>query len=242
MLSVCIATYNGARFIAQQIESILNQLSAEDEVVICDDGSTDSTLLILERFGDKRLRITRNTERLGHVRNFEKAILISRGELIFLSDQDDIWLPGRVRQMVEALGQSEGTLLVASNFDLIDENGDAVGEFRKLRFTYTSKLLQLGAIFTGVSPYYGCTFLIRRSCLKYCLPVPMGVESHDVWIALAASVFGRVVNLPGPTLQHRIHGSNLTTPRRRAIGVVLWTRLVFLKSLLRRIFEISRSP
>ena len=201
--------------------------------------TTFLSLRSLKNFLDQRIQIHNNPLRLGHVRNFEKALILARGEHIFLADQDDIWIQGRVAAMVKALESCGGTLLVASNFDLIDENGMPVGAFRKLGPVRKSKIGQVVAIFAGRSPYFGCTFLMNRHCLNSCLPIPENVESHDIWIALVASVFGKVVNLPNATLLHRIHGSNMTTPTRRRLGTIAQSRWVFFKSLIVRI---ARKP
>jgi glycosyltransferase involved in cell wall biosynthesis len=236
MISVCIATYNGEKYIREQLDSILAQLGPDDEVVVCDDRSSDKTLELIEGYRDSRIHVHRNEKNLGHVRNFEKAMSLSRGDYIFLSDQDDVWLPGRVQQM---LGQMQGdpeVALVASNFDLIDDEGVAVGEYRLLGPVKRSKLQQVLAIFAGKAPYFGCTFLFKRNILTYCLPIPKDIESHDIWIALMASVFGRVVNISGATLQHRIHDRNMTTKSRRALSVVLKSRYYFLRSLVARAF------
>jgi glycosyltransferase involved in cell wall biosynthesis len=231
MISVCIATYNGEKYIREQLNSILMQLGQTDEIVICDDRSSDKTLEVIESYHDSRIQTHRNEERLGHVRNFEKAIRLSRGDYIFLSDQDDVWLPGRVQEMLKKMQGEARVMLVASNFDLISSQGVDVGEFRLLGPDKRSMLLQVLAIFAGKAPYFGCTFLLKRDILDYILPIPKDIESHDIWIALIASIFGRVVNIPGATLKHRIHESNLTTKSRRALKLVLKSRYHFLRSL-----------
>lgn len=236
MISVCIATYNGERYIKEQLISILEQLGVEDEVVICDDQSSDRTLAIIDECRDVRLRVCRNPARLGHVRNFEKAISLAKGDYIFLADQDDVWIPGRVQNMMDALQAYPQALLVSSNFDLIDAKGAETGEFRGLGPVRRLRWLQVAAIFAGKAPYYGCTFLMRREALRYCLPIPADIESHDIWFALVASALGRVVNLPSSTLQHRLHGSNVTARSRRAWKVVLRSRLVFAWALVSRLF------
>ena len=96
MISVCIATYNGERFIERQIISILNQLGSEDEIVIADDGSTDNTLAILKRLNDSRLRVVEGAHRHSPIWNFERALEQAKGEYIFLADQDDVWMPEKV--------------------------------------------------------------------------------------------------------------------------------------------------
>ncbi|RDK12132.1 glycosyltransferase family 2 protein [Cupriavidus lacunae] len=239
MISVCIATYNGEAYIREQLDSILEQLGGGDEVVVCDDQSRDRTLEIIAGYQDSRIRVYRNEARLGHVRNFERAMSLSKGEFIFLSDQDDVWLPGRVQLMMSRLMEDSDVELVASNFDLIDPNGLRVGEFRKLGAVKVSRFGQIFAIFAGRAPYFGCTFLLKRTLLESCLPIPRGIESHDIWFALVASSVGKVVNLPVPTLLHRIHGGNLTAEKRRALAVVLGSRLLFLKSLVLRIASLK---
>lgn len=93
MISVCMATYNGEEYIKEQLESILCQLGEMDEIIISDDGSTDNTLNIIESYNDSRIKIHINTGKHGFVYNFENALQKAKGEYIFLSDQDDIWLP-----------------------------------------------------------------------------------------------------------------------------------------------------
>jgi len=234
MISVCMATYNGARFIRAQVDSILEQLGPEDELVVCDDGSRDQTLSILVDYHDARIKIHRNPDQLGHVRNFERAISLAEGDYIFLSDQDDVWTPDRVRLMIDSMNAAPEALLVASNFDLIDAQDQEVGQFRKLGRVKPFRWLQVASIFAGRSPYFGCTFLLRREALRYFMPIPRGVESHDIWFGLVASMLGGVVNLPVATLKHRVHDSNVTARKRRALTVILKSRLVFARALVLR--------
>ncbi|MDH1380541.1 glycosyltransferase family 2 protein [Comamonas aquatica] len=229
-----MATYNGARFIRAQVDSILEQLGPEDELVVCDDGSRDQTLSILVDYHDARIKIHRNPDQLGHVRNFERAISLAEGDYIFLSDQDDVWTPDRVRLMIDSMNAAPEAFLVASNFDLIDAQDQEVGQFRKLGRVKPFRWLQVASIFAGRSPYFGCTFLLRREALRYFMPIPRGVESHDIWFALVASMLGGVVNLPVATLKHRVHDSNVTARKRRALTVILKSRLVFARALVLR--------
>src|SRR5574344_164358 len=103
MISVCMAVYNGEKYLREQIESILKQLSPEDELVVSDDASTDASIEIIERIKDSRLIILKNENRLGPIYNFERALVHCRGDLIFLSDQDDLWLTGKVNACVQKL-------------------------------------------------------------------------------------------------------------------------------------------
>lgn len=237
MISVCIATYNGANYIVEQLDSILKQIGDADEIVVCDDQSSDETISILAAYNDPRIRIHRNEVRLGHVRNFEKAMNLAKGEYIFLSDQDDIWMPGRVQVMMSRLNEDPSINLVASNFDLIDAQGQVIGEFRQLGAAKRTRLAQICSIFLGRAPYFGCTFLLRRDLLQSCLPIPKGIESHDIWFALVASSIGSVLNLQVPTLLHRIHGGNVSVAKRRALPVVLRSRARFLWALTARLIS-----
>lgn len=241
-ISVCMATFNGEKYIKDQLDSILAQIAPHDEVVICDDGSSDATLSIINKFNDARIRVFENPVRLGYVGNFERALTLSVGDYIFFSDQDDIWLPGRVNEMMNSLNENSEVLLVASNFDLIDEAGVLVGEFRKLKSVSKFRVVNIGLIFLGRMPYYGCTFLFKRKILNYSLPIPSGIESHDIWIALIANLFGGVINMPGATLQHRIHSRNVTVKNRRSLVVVIKSRARFFTSLSMRFLKLKLKP
>lgn len=234
MISVCMATYNGAKYISSQVDSILEQLGPEDELVVCDDGSSDQTIDIISNYGDTRIKIYRNSSRLGHVRNFERTMLLARGDYIFLSDQDDVWVPGRVCEMLDSINADPKILLLASNFDLIDAEGINAGEFRNLGPVKQFRCLQIASIFAGKSPYFGCTFLLRKKALQYFLPIPAGIESHDIWFALVASALGGVINSPSATLKHRVHESNVSARKRRGWVVVLKSRLIFARALIAR--------
>ena len=122
MISVCIATYNGEKYIFEQISSILSQLGKDDEVIISDDGSTDDTIKIIESICDNRVRLLINNGKHGFVSNFEKALMKSKGDFIFLSDQDDIWKSNKVQVVLKSLNKYD---LVVHDADLIDGNGVA---------------------------------------------------------------------------------------------------------------------
>ena len=103
MISVCMATYNGEKYIREQIDSILAQLGDKDELIVSDDGSADATLSIVRSFSDPRIKIISNTGKHGTNGNFENALKHAQGDYIFLSDQDDVWLPGKVNICLQAL-------------------------------------------------------------------------------------------------------------------------------------------
>lgn len=126
MISVALCTYNGERYIREQLESILNQTMPVDEIVVCDDGSTDDTLDIIKNYKDKTstdIRIYLNEENLGPARNFQKAINQCIGDIVFLSDQDDVWMPDKVSIITEYFESNPNINVVFTNALLVDENG-----------------------------------------------------------------------------------------------------------------------
>ena len=127
MISVCMATFNGEKYIKEQIESILSQISLSDELVISDDKSTDNTLDIIRDFNDPRIKLYIHEKDHGFVRNFENALTKSNGDIIFLSDQDDIWMPDKVNTTLRVLGNCDFTF---SDCVTINENEEIISKSR----------------------------------------------------------------------------------------------------------------
>jgi glycosyltransferase involved in cell wall biosynthesis len=230
-ISVCMATYNGAAFLRAQVESILAQLAPLDELVVVDDASSDGTLQVLEEFGDARILVHRNAHNIGHVQSFARALSLARHDILFMSDQDDIWLPGRVAAMVSALDRS-GARLVTGNSRFIDRDGrpaafDCEGVSAARSARHASNILD---IFAGRRNYYGCAMALRRELMPLVLPMPSFVESHDLWIAMAANVARANVHIDEETLARRVHGNNASVVSR-PLALKLASRGVFLLSL-----------
>lgn len=202
MISVCMATYNGERFLRPQVESILSQLEIEDELVVSDDGSTDKTVSILESFHDPRIKIHQNTGRHGVNGNFENALRHSKGDYIFLSDQDDIWLEDKVKNCLKALEDSH---CIVHDCKVIDSDGNIISEsFFKDRNS--------GAGFwknVYKNSYLGCCMAFRRCVLDYALPYPEDLPIfQEGWLATLAEVKGKVKFIPEKGILYRRHGSN----------------------------------
>ena len=211
MISVCMATYNGALFIKEQLDSILCQIGEDDEVIISDDGSTDDTLKIIESLQDKRIRIINHKHKKNPeypqsivacvTYNFENALKNCKGDVIFLSDQDDVWYPDKVKICIDALSGSD---LVLSNFSIIDQKGTVVTE-RYMENCPFSK----NNIFNIIKPpFLGCCMAFNRSVLKRALPIPDKVCIHDLWIGLIANKMGGVSYIDKPLIYHRFHSNN----------------------------------
>jgi glycosyltransferase involved in cell wall biosynthesis len=244
-VSVCMATYNGERFLHAQMRSILDQLSPLDEIIVVDDCSTDGTRGLIGSFCDPRIRLFINDRRRREVYSFARAIGLSRNAHIFLVDQDDVWLPERVRRMSAAL---ERAALVTTNFEWIDADGKALSVcVDGVRADASGKFIKnLADIFVGKTSYFGCAIAFRRDLVPLVLPIPAYVESHDLWIAMAANVAGSNVHLEHPSLLKRRHDGNATrTVSGRSLVSKLWSRAILARALLdlltRRAAR-SRSP
>ncbi|MDQ6739641.1 MAG: glycosyltransferase family 2 protein [Actinomycetota bacterium] len=227
--SVCMATYNGAEYVAEQIESIMRQLGPNDELVIVDDASPDTTVEVVRTFSDDRVTVLQAGQNQGYVRSFEQAVLASKGEYVFLADQDDVWLPGRLAVMLRAL---QGADVVASNFAVLDD-GDR-GKVPLLRAADSGHHARnIAGILVGYRPYYGCGMAMTRAQARVFTPVPSYLkESHDLWLALCGNVAGSMAHLDEPTLLRRLHGNNVTPTGWRSLRRILQARLMIFRALL----------
>lgn len=231
-VSVCMAVYNGEKYILEQMTSILEQLTLDDEVIVVDDFSNDNTLKILENLSDPRIKIYSNDRNKSHVFSFGRAISLANNEILFMSDQDDIWIEGRVSLMTNKL-LGTGALLVSSNFEPIDMNGKKIsfpvdGVKSSNSCKYLKNILD---IFVGKTNYYGCAMAFRKDMVKVILPIPSFVESHDLWIALASNLMGSNVHLDEKTLRKRIHNNNATATGR-SLFMKVRARFIFVISII----------
>ena len=210
-VSVALATYNGARYISEQLESIFAQTLLPDEVVICDDASSDTTAtqlaLFQKRFPD-RLRVYHNETNLGFTRNFEKAISFCTGEIIILSDQDDFWLPHKVERLVDILQQNPQTGLVFSDAEIADQSlnrkGFTVYSRHPKPDLRVEKVLQS---FVRPIKLLGCTCAFRTKYLPYLLPISSR-WGHDHWIGFILAVISNLEMIDEPLMLYRRHDKN----------------------------------
>jgi glycosyltransferase involved in cell wall biosynthesis len=226
-----MASYNGSQFIDSQIISILFQLGSEDELVIVDDSSTDETTRVIEHLNDPRIRLHANPRNLGVNESFARAIGAAKRQFIFLADQDDIWLPNR-RQLMEGALVEKGALLVSANQRLIDKNEKPIepGPGRLQARTSAQHYRNIASILLGTAPYFGCCMAMRAEIRDLILPIPSYIESHDLWIALAANLAKSNLHLEDDTLLRRIHGQNLSVVRRPLLKRIN-ARLIHLRAI-----------
>lgn len=201
MISVCLATYNGENYVREQLCSVLLQLEPIDEVVISDDGSTDHTLAVIASFNDSRIRVLNSEGKLGVVRNFERALRAARGDLIFLCDQDDVWLPDKVERC--RIGLKDFPLIV-TDCSVVDGNLAILSSsFFRLRSSGPGVLHNLWK-----NSYLGCCMAFRRELLEIALPFPRLIPMHDMWLGMLAEIHGGTCFIPEQLLLYRRHGRN----------------------------------
>lgn len=202
MISVCIATYNGEKYIKRQMLSILNQLDTEDEVIVSDDGSTDHTVSILSNLNDKRIKIVEGPHMHSPTKNFENALSYAKGEYIFLSDQDDEWMLNKVEICMNYLTSN---YCVISDCRVVDGVGNVLREsFFKINHTRKGELYNL-LIKNG---YLGCCMAFRREVLNKALPFPSKTPMHDIWIGNVAAYKYNTVFIPNKLINYCRHGNN----------------------------------
>jgi glycosyltransferase involved in cell wall biosynthesis len=199
-----MATKNGAPYLREQVDSILQQLSQEDELIISDDHSTDNTTTIIESYQDSRIRLIQAAKTQGIIKNFEAALQVSKGDLIFLADQDDVWKEGKVRIMMKYLDHND---LVISDCLVTDDSLNPKEEsFFQMNNSRSGLLRNILK-----NSYMGCCMAFNRKVLNKALPFPAGIPMHDYWIGLIGELNYKVQFIPDLLLVHRRHSANAST-------------------------------
>jgi glycosyltransferase involved in cell wall biosynthesis len=214
MISVAMCTYNGSHFLEEQLKSIRFQKRLPDELVVCDDGSTDSTVQILDDFrgiAPFEVRILRNELNLGPTRNFEKAITACRGQFIALCDQDDIWLPGKLMDLSAELEKDPSLGGIFSDGIVINEDGAEVGRslWRQIGFVNpncTRNSDHFARLLLKKNVVTGSALMIRRDLIGHFFPIP-DVWMHDAWIAFILILFSKLAVIEEPLIHYRVHGT-----------------------------------
>lgn len=239
--SVAICTYNGEQFLNQQIDSILNQTHPVDEIIVCDDRSTDSTISILNSYKEKYpdlFKIYVNEKNLRSVKNFEKALSLCNNEIILLSDQDDIWIKEKVEKYLVHFEKRPDISVIASNGFGIDDNGnlldiisvwDIISYLKKAekKIDYYEIICFSGNIATGA------TMAIKKDFLQKTFPFPEIPEfHHDEWIALIAASEKKFDFIDDKTFYYRQHTN-------QQVGGVFFENTHKKKDVLIRFFSLD---
>ncbi len=227
-ISVCMTTYNGERYIMEQISSILMQISDDDELIVSDDGSHDRTLEIVESLKDPRIKIFQNKGKHGFMYNFENALSKAQGDYIFLSDQDDIWIPDKVRIILNELKECD---LVVHDAQLVDGDG------RDMKKNYYSSLHSRTGFWSNLwkNRFLGCCMAFRKEILGDCMPFPKHICGHDLWIGLIAIKKYKVSFIPDILICYRRHGDN-ATPASDKSTLSLYQQIVNRMTMLTAIY------
>ena len=217
MVSIALASYNGEKYIKEQLDSILNQTYSDFELIVCDDCSADSTTNIVKDYcaKDKRITLYINERRLGVNKNFEKAILLCSGEYIALSDQDDIWLPNHLEKLLEII---KGHKLACGNSELIDKNGNSMAiklnEIEEL-YTFNDSDNLLYKLICSRNPFQGASMLMHRSFINQVIPIPDNIPYHDTWFALNSCFIDRIQYTFDVITLYRQHKGQRTQRKKR---------------------------
>ena len=229
MISVAMATYNGQKYIREQLCSIIPQLRAGDEIIISDDGSTDDTLALVEKFNCDKIRIVQGPQK-GVKQNFANAISECKGNIIFLVDQDDIWKMNKVDRVLRTF-EKEKCQCVIHDCEVFDsDSGKTIyPSFFEWRGSRAGKLKNIWK-----NSYIGCCMAFTADMKQYILPIPDDIEMHDQWIGLMCEKHGKSVFLPEILLSYRRHDENQTEMKRYNMNKMLRNRAIIIKRSVRR--------
>lgn len=210
-VSIAMATYNGEKYLLQQLYSIIAQTHLPDEIIIVDDCSTDNTREILKQYSYKYdfIKLYFNETNSGVVKTFEHAIGLCSGDFIALADQDDVWFPTKIEELVNNIGDSwlihSDAMLVDRNLQIINESHFAYSK-NKHKWSFIDYLISNNVT--------GCTMMFNKKLLQYILPFPTGFYIHDHYIALVASYHHKIKLYNKPLIYYRQHGANTIGARR----------------------------
>lgn len=227
-ISVALAAYKGEQYIAEQIGSILGQLGENDELIVSDDFPSGKTRAVVEAISsqDKRIIYLEGPGK-GVVKNFENALKACSGDVIFLSDQDDVWLPGKVEAVMNEI--ENGAKLVLHDASITDADlqitSPSCFEVHGANASFARNLLK--------NTFVGCCMAFTKDLLDMTMPFPEGIAMHDWWIALIALKKNqKTVLLKKPFILWRRHGDNVTGGKTGTVQKIKW-RLNMLLSLAR---------
>jgi len=239
MISVCIATYNGEHYLRQQLDSILAQIGKEDEVVISDDSSTDGTLALIESYHDARIRVLHHDPSLmtttfpldRPTHNFENALRHAKGDILFLADQDDVWIEGKVETMLAELQDAD---LAIHDCIVVDDNMEDV--IHPSYFNYIG--IHQGVWKNWVkATYLGCCMAMRKEVVLRALPFPKTMAGHDLWLGIIADRYFTTKIVRKKLIRYRKHTSSKTTSGGKSKNT-LWFKIRYRMTILKHIMKL----
>lgn len=230
--SVAMAVYNGEQYICEQIDSILERMGQQDELVISYDVSTDATWQIINDYAkqDSRVRVVCNPGKGGVRNNFTNAVMNCRGEYIFLSDQDDLWIGDKINRMIEKFQQT-GADLVVHNGYMTDGTLEVIQSNIFDQFgRYNNPILNIIKC-----NFWGCCMAFRSHMRQWVCPFPSDHDiCHDCWLGIIVGFRGKIARMEDYFIKHRLHGNNVTISGGRSIWVIAKDRIKLVRYLIMR--------
>lgn len=228
IISVAMATYNGEKYIKEQLDSILHQLGKNDELVISDDGSTDGTLSILASYSDSRIKIFKGPG-LGVKQNFANAIEKCNGRYIFLADQDDIWIDDKVNKILRVFEKEKCSCVIHDAIVFNSNNGEIITDsFYKLRKSKNGVIKNIWK-----NSYIGCCMAFDSKMKNKILPIPNDIEMHDQWIGLLNDKYGKNIFIDDKLLKYRRHNDNVSSLSHHKLSKMIRNRITITKRIMR---------
>lgn len=227
-VSVAMATYNGEKYVRQQLESILENLNEYDEIIISDDNSTDSTISIIEQLNDNRIRVYKGPS-LGVKQNFANAIKYCTGDYIFLADQDDVWDKDKVNIIIEYF-KNEKVYVIQHDCCIVNSNLEEIHpsyfKFRKCKNGIIKNIIK--------GSYLGCCMAFKKEVKEYILPIPNNIDMHDQWIGLIGELKGKFLFVNEKLIKYRRHESNTSDCfTHHKLNVMIKDRLNLIANLMK---------
>ena len=226
VVDILLATFNGERLISEQIDSILNQTYTNWNLIIRDDGSTDNTIMIIKDYINKhphKIKLIEDEKRnLGSSKNFSELLNYSKSEYIMFCDQDDVWLPDKIRLSLEKIVELENAfgrekpLLVFNDLFVVDDSLKIISDSfwrlkkRKPQNTSLNRLIVQNVI-------TGCAMIINKMLLELSMPIAKSAMMHDWWMGLVASSYGEIGYIRAPLIYYRQHSSNVIGANRKSV-------------------------
>jgi len=243
MISVCITTYNGEKHLNAQLDSILIQLNFDDEIIISDDGSTDSTLEIIKSYNDKRIKVFNHTKDNTFsnytfnkiTKNIENALMYAKGDFVFLADQDDVWKEDKVERCLKGI---KNNLLLFHDCEVIDYNQEVI-----IQSYFVHNHSHNGLFYNLInSSYLGCCMVFRKELLNKALPFPKEPIPHDLWLGFIAESEKSVVKYNEKLIYYRRHSGNQSTSAGKSewsIAYRIKYRLLIAFAFIKRITNLD---
>lgn len=229
-ISIAMATYNGEKYIENQLKSILSQLKNYDEVIISDDGSTDNTIHIIEELNDQRIKIIDGPKK-GIIKNFENAIVNCKNDYIFLSDQDDYWMPNKVERVLKEFKEKKALLVmhdcVIKNVDTGKIISDSFFKLRNCKTGIARNVIK--------DSYIGCCMAFSKKLIPSIVPIPTNIAMHDQWIGLIGDFYKKNYFIDDKLIEYRRHEGNASDCFHHSqIGKMIKNRFCLIIELIKR--------